>query len=263
MPSQTATVAISNQKGGVSKTTLSINVAGALSTTGYETLLIDLDPQGYLTNGVGLEEEYTADSPTLYDALQSPTEYDLASIAVSHPEFDVVPANIDMFSLEQELVSAMQGRLRLQMLLEDFTAYDAVIIDCPPSLGLLTDNALLGAGDLLIPAEAEDTSIRALDILFKQIDTLEENFDATIQERGIVVSNVDYPLDNDQKEMLQWFDDNFADYIPVFEIRRRAAIKRAYNHGVSVFEYGEDCDQIPELERIADYLGTELMGGKR
>jgi len=123
--------------------------------------------------------------------------------------------------------------------------YDFVIIDCPPSLGLLTDNALLGATDLLIPAEAEDTSIRALDILFKQIDTVEENFDVSIQERGIVVSNVDYPLDNDQKEMLQWFDDNFADYISVFEIRRRAAIKRAYNHGVSAFEYEEDCDQIP------------------
>lgn len=105
-----------------------------------------------------------------------------------------------MFSLDQELVSAMQGRLRLQMLLDSgVDEYDFVIIDCPPSLGLLTDNALLGATDLLIPAEAEDTSIRALDILFKQIDTLEQNFDVSIQERGIVVSNVDYPLDNDQK----------------------------------------------------------------
>ena len=139
--------------------------------------------------------------------------------------------------------------------------YDFVIINCPPSLGLLTDNALLGANDLLISAEAEDTSIRALDILFKQIDTLKENFDVSIQERGIVVSNVDYPLDNDQKEMLQWFEDNLSDYIPVFEIRRRAAIKRAYNHGVSVFEYNEDCDQIPEFERIADHLATELLGG--
>ena len=264
MPAQPAKIAVTNQKGGVAKTTLSINVAGATAAAGYETLLIDLDPQGYLTNGVGLEAEYTAESTTLYDALQSPTEYDLSALAVSHPEFDVVPANIDMFSLDQELVSAMQGRLRLQMLLDSgVDEYDFVIIDCPPSLGLLTDNALLGATDLLIPAEAEDTSIRALDILFKQIDTLEENFDVSIQERGIVVSNVDYPLDNDQKEMLQWFEDNFADYIPVFEIRRRAAIKRAYNHGVSVFEYDEDCDQIPEFERIADHLATELLGGEQ
>lgn len=263
MPSQPAQIAITNQKGGVSKTTLSINTAGATSAAGYDTLLIDLDPQGYLTNGVGLEDEYTADSPTLYDALQSPSDHNLADLAVRHPEFDVVPANIDMFSLEQELVSAMQGRLRLQMLLEDLDAYDFVFIDCPPSLGLLTDNALLGAGDILIPAEAEDTSIRALDILFKQIDTLEDNFDVSIQERGIVVSNVDYPLDNDQKQMLQWFEDNFADYVPVFEIRRRAVIKRAYNHGVSVFGHDEECDQIPEFERIADHLITELLGGEQ
>lgn len=249
-------VAISNQKGGVSKTTLSINTAGALAAAGRDVLLIDLDPQGYLTNGVGLEDAYTDASPTLYEALLDPKDHDLANLARDHPEFDVVPAHVDMFQMEQELVSAMQGRLRLSSLFSASTldAYDDVVIDCPPSLGLLTDNALLAAGNLLIPAEAEDTSIRALDILFKQIDTLEDNFDVTIQEQGIVVSNVDYPLDNDQKEMLQWFDDNFGGYVPVFEIRRRAAIKRAYNHGVSVFRHDEECDQIAELQKIADHL---------
>ena len=107
MPAQTAKIAVTNQKGRVAKTTLSINVAGATAATGYETLLIDLDPQGYLTNGVGLEAEYTAESTTLYDALQSPTDYNLSALAVSHPEFDVVPANIDIVSLDQEFVSAM------------------------------------------------------------------------------------------------------------------------------------------------------------
>jgi chromosome partitioning protein len=83
-----------------------------------------------------------------------------------------------MFSLDQELVSEMQGRLRLQMLLDSGVGeYDFVIIDCPPSLGLLTDNALLGATDLLIPAEAEDTSIRALTVVFKRVNTPKENFD--------------------------------------------------------------------------------------
>lgn len=264
MVSQPAKIAVTNQKGGVAKTTLSINVAGATAAAGYQTLVIDLDPQGYLTNGVGLAEEYTAESATLYDALQSPDQHSIEDLVAAHSEFDVVPANIDMFSLNQDLVSAMQGRLRLQMLLDDDSEqYDFVIIDCPPSLGLLTDNALLAATNLLIPAEAEETSIRALDILFKQIDTLETNFEVSIQERGIVVSNVDYPLDNDQRDMLQWFEQNFADYVPVFEVRRRAAIKRAYNNGVSIFAHDEECDQTPEFERIADHLATELLGPKQ
>lgn len=251
-------IAVTNQKGGVGKTTVAINVAGALADAERSVLVIDLDPQGYLTNGVGLEEHYSAESPTLYDGLTAPAEHNLGDLVTEHSEFDVVPANVGMFNLEQELVSAMRGRERLRQLLNesDLTSWDHILVDCPPSLGLLTDNALLGAQNLLIPAEAEDTSIRALDILFKQIDSLENNFESTIRERGIVVSNVDYPLDNDQKEMLEWFDDNFADYVPVFEIRRRATIKRAYNHGVSIFEYDEDCDQIPELQTIADHLIT-------
>jgi chromosome partitioning protein len=118
----------------VAKTTLSINAAGAAAAAGYQTLLIDLDPQGYLTNGVGIENEYTAESTTMYDALRSPTEYDLSTLTVSNPEFDVVPANIDMFSLDQELVSEMQGWLRIQMLLDSgIDQYDFVITDCPPS----------------------------------------------------------------------------------------------------------------------------------
>jgi chromosome partitioning protein len=84
MPAQPAKIAVTNQKGGVAKTTLSINAAGAAAAAGYQTLLIDLDPQGYLTNGVGLENEYTAESTTMYDALQSPTEYDLSTLTVSN-----------------------------------------------------------------------------------------------------------------------------------------------------------------------------------
>ncbi|MFC6723790.1 ParA family protein [Halobium palmae] len=254
-------IVVSNQKGGVGKTTVAINVAGALSDAGARVLVVDLDPQGYLTTGVGLDEEYMRDPPSLYDALTDPQAHSVADLVCEHQEFDVLPANIDMFNLEQELVSAMRGRERLSMLLESVDAYDFVVVDCPPSLGILTDNALLACRNLLIPAEAEDTSIRALDLLFKQIDTLEDNYGASITERALVVSNVDYPLDGEQKGMLEWFDDTFADRIPVFELRSRAAIKRAFNDGVSVFAHDEECDQREELERVAahfvDLAGTQ------
>lgn len=250
-------LAVSNQKGGVGKSTVALNIAGALGERGQNVLLVDLDPQGYLTSGVGLDDEYTAPSPNLNDALKAPGEHAVDDLVVAHDEFDVLPANIDMFSLEQELVSGMRGRERLSMLLEDVTGYDFLVVDCPPSLGLLTDNALLACENVLIPAEAEDTSIRAVELLFKQIDSLEDNFGASIQEEALVVSNVDYPLDGEQKGMLEWFDDTFSDRIPVFEIRSRAVIKRAFNAGHSIFGHDEECDQADELLRIADYFTEE------
>lgn len=253
---ETVRIAISNQKGGVGKTTDTINIAGALADRGYDVLLWDADPQGYLTMGVGLDKEYTADAPNQYTALKRPADHDLTDLIRPHPEFDVVPANIDMFTLEQELVSAMKGRERMSQLFNDIGSYDFVLVDCPPSLGHLTDNALLACQNIIIPAEAEDTSIRAIDILFNQIDTLEENFNRTISEQAILISNIDYPLDGEQKDMLDWFDKSFADYIPVFEFRNRASVKRAFNTGVSIFESDEECDQKDELLKLADHLIT-------
>jgi len=248
-------IAISNQKGGVAKTTDAINIAGALNSLGQDVLLWDSDPQGYLTMGVGFDDAYTANAPNQYSALKSPSEQDVRDLVLEHQEFDVIPSNIDMFQLEQELVSSMRGRERLSQLLNAVNGYDWVIIDCPPSLGHLTDNALLATGNIIIPAEAEDTSIRALDILFEQIDTLEQNFDgATIVEQAIVVSNIDYPLDGEQEAMLEWFDDTFGDYIPVYEFRNRAAVKRAFNNGVSIFGSDEECDQEDELQQLGQYL---------
>ena len=252
-------IAITNQKGGVGKTTLTANFGGALAQRGHDVLLVDADPQGYLTNAVGLDDSYTSESATLYDALMAPQEHDANELVVAHEEFDVLPSNIEMFTLEQDLVSGMQSRRRMSMLLEQVEAYDFVLIDCPPSLGLLTDNVLLAAGNVVIPAEAEDTSVRAMELLFKQIDSLEANFDQPIREQAIVISNVDYPLDNEQREMLEWFEERFGDYIPIFEVRNRAAIKRAWNAGRSIFAHDEECDQEAELLRLAEH--AEQMEG--
>lgn len=247
-------IAITNQKGGCGKTTDTINIAGALADRGNDVLVVDADPQGYLTMGVGLDDAYTATEPTFYNAIKNPGDFNVDELVYAHQEFDVLPANIDMFSLEQELVSAMRGREKLRILLDGVTGYDFILVDCPPSLGILTDNALLACGNVIIPAEAEDTSIRAMDLLFKQIDSLEENFDGAITERAIVVSNIDYPLDGEQEGMIQWFDDNFSDYIPVYEVRNRAAIKRAFNDGVSMFAHDEECDQREGLLDLAGHL---------
>jgi len=251
-------VAVALQKGGVGKTMVSINVAGALADRGHDVLFVDTDPQGNATEGLGFADTYLEDAPHLASVLVD-GEGDLADIVLEHEEMDVVPSNIDMFTAEAELVSAMQGRRRLERALDDLLEtreYDFVIYDTPPSLLVMTDSALLAAGNVLIPALAEETSTRALDILFNQIDTIEANFDTTVREIGVVANRVE--PDGESKRMMDWFEDTFSDAVPVFEVRKRVALKRAWNNSVSIFEHDESSDMEAVFDDIAAHLEAEL-----
>jgi chromosome partitioning protein len=261
--STTATrFAVANQKGGVGKTVVSINLAGAFNELGLDVLFVDADPQGNATEGLGLADVYEKTPPSLHDILCD-EDYDVAPDIVvdEHQEMDVLPANIDMFNTEPELITAMQGRLRLGKTLdaiEEELDYDVIIIDSPPHLGVLNDAALLAAGNVVIPALAESTSERALDILFNQIDTLEENFNRRIVERAIVANRVEQ--DGQADKTMQWFQETFADVIPVFEVRKRVALKRAWESGVSTFAHDEKCDMDEVFLDLAESLieSTEM-----
>ena len=249
----TRRIGITNQKGGVSKTTNTINVAGALAARNLDVLAVDMDPQGYLTHRLGFEDTYLADSPSLYNALQSPTNHDVKDLVVHHAEFDLLPANLDMFNLEQDLIaSGMRPRLRLRTLLEDVTAWDVILIDAPPSLGPLNDNVVLATEELLVPVEADESSQLALNHLLRQLDTLEDNYNTRIDIIGIIVSNVSYPLDNEQEAAINWFNERFEGHVPVWIVRSRAAIKRAIKAQGSIFaEDVEETDMIDVYAQIA------------
>ncbi|ODR81805.1 chromosome partitioning protein ParA [Haladaptatus sp. W1] len=255
--SDTAKIAVSNQKGGVGKTTVAINVAGALNQRGHDVLFVDLDPQGNATEGLGLEAEYEAQPPTLFDVLTDHEEReDVDSLIVSHEEMDVLPSNIDMTSVEPELTMAMRGRERLTQVLDALdTDYDVIIIDCPPYLGNLTDNALLAAGNVLIPALAESTSKRALEILFDQMEVLEAEYDTQIRDLGLVANRVE--TTNEADAMLTWFDEVFTD-IPVWEVRKRVTLQRAFSAGCSLFEVEEECDMTAVFLTIAEDLEQQF-----
>ncbi|MGA9402984.1 ParA family protein [Haladaptatus sp.] len=255
--SDTAKIAVSNQKGGVGKTTVAINVAGALSHRGNDVLFVDLDPQGNATEGLGLESEYEAQPPTLFDALTDhEVRGDVDSLIVAREEMDVLPSNIDMTSVEPELTMAMRGRERLVQVLDALdTDYDVIIIDCPPYLGNLTDNALLAAENVLIPALAESTSKRALEILFDQMEVLEAEYDTQVRDLGVVANRVE--ATNEADSMLKWFDEVFTD-IPVWEVRKRVTLQRAFSAGCSIFEFEEECDMAAVFLSIAEDLERQL-----
>lgn len=253
--------AIANQKGGVGKTADTINIGGALADNGHSVLLVDADPQGYLSRTLGFIDEYNEQTPNLADAIKEPTEHHIEDIVATHSEFDVIPSNIDMFTVQQDLIAAgWKPRERLSMFFEglDTAPYDYVLVDAPPSLGVINDNVLLATGNLIIPVEAMETSIHALDILLNQIETLEERYSTRIGIAAIVLSNVHYPLDNDQKETIAYFEEMFDGRCPVHEIRHRAAVKRSLGNQGSVF--GDDAEAT---DMTANCLGiAETLEGR-
>lgn len=256
----TTKIAVSNQKGGAGKTTTSINVAGALNQLGYDVLLIDLDPQGHATEGVGLEDEYDADVISFYDVLPDLDVIDeTAQLVYAHSEVDVIPSHQDMINIEDALAGVPNRENRLNMALDNLDEYDYIVVDCPPNLGVLTDNALLACENVLIPAQTKTTSIRALELLFKQINALEAAFGTEIQEVGLVANEVG--TDNEATEMMEWFEEVFEERAPVWEIRKRVALQRAWNAGVSIFEHEEDCDMEEVYLQIAESL--EGIDGER
>lgn len=248
--------AVANQKGGVAKTTNTINLAGAAADRGYDVLAVDADPQGYLTNTLGFRDAYGSQPPSLYDLVVDPSAHDVSALIVEHAEFDVLPANVDMFRLEQDLIaSGRRPRQRFGDIFDQLDGYDYVFVDAPPSLGPINDNVLLACGNLLIPVEAAETSMLALEHLLNQIESLENDYDVQLQEQGVLISNVHYPLDNEQQRAIDWFESTFEGRCPIFEIRKRAAIKRALNNQQSIFgDESEDTDMQAAYERVIDEI---------
>lgn len=256
-----ATLAVTNQKGGVGKTTIAINVAGALNQRGRDVLFVDLDPQGNATEGLGFPDAYDEQPPSLFDVLTDTEQRSaITEIVREHSELDLVPSNIDHHHTEREMVHVRRPTEQLSLALEEIEEeYDYIIIDCPPSLGHLTDNALLASQNILIPALAESTSKRAVELLFDHVTSIEQDFDISIRERGVVANRVEET--NEATEMMEWFARAFDD-TPRFEVRKRVALQRAHSAGVSLFEYDPEVDMCDVFLDIATELDEQFGFGQ-
>jgi chromosome partitioning protein len=252
-----ATLAVSNQKGGVGKTTVAVNVAGALNQRGRDVLLVDLDPQGNATEGLGFADAYDAEPPSIFDVLtDSEQRGEIKRLVEEHAEMDVVPSNVDHHHTEREMTHVRRPTEQLALALRGIgQQYDYVLIDCPPSLGHLTDNALYAAQNLLIPALAESTSKRAVELLFDHVTSIERDFGISIQECALVANRVEET--NEAAEMMDWFARAFDD-TPRFEVRKRVALQRAHNAGGSLFEHDPEVDMCDVFLEVAAALDDQF-----
>jgi chromosome partitioning protein len=285
-----ARLCVTNAKGGTGKTTVAINVAGALNERGRDVLFVDLDPQGNATEGLGLMDAYDAEPPTLFDVLTDARRRDdIGDLVVEHEEMDVVPSNIDLLQAEHELTIAdliaranhredvaidpadlasfalnirpesVSGPHALGVLDEALSAvedeYDYVVVDSPPFYGKLTDTGIYATQHILVPALTEATSERAIELLIDQMGALEGQTDISVTTVGVVANRVE--TTNEDVTMLKWLREVFDGY-PVWEVRKRVALQRAFSAGQSLFAYDADVDMCEVFLDIADELDEQF-----
>ena len=181
-------IAMCNQKGGVGKTTSSINIAGALAQYGRRVLIVDFDPQGAATVGLGINAN--ALENTIYTALFNP-RMDVHEV-IQHTKFDgldIIPANIDLSAAEVQLVTEVgREQILASVLRPIINEYDAIIIDCQPSLGLLTVNALTAADGVIIPVAAEFFALRGVALLMQSIEKVQSRINPSLEIYGVLVT---------------------------------------------------------------------------
>lgn len=246
-------VAIANQKGGVGKTTTAINIATAMAATGWKTLLIDLDPQGNASTGIGIHAAER--QRTSYDLLVDQVPLSDCAMASAIPGLDVVTATQDLTGAEVELVAVDDRSARLRQALAGQTGYDICFIDCPPSLGLLTLNALSAADTLLVPLQCEFFALEGLSQLLQTVERVQQRFNPDLGIIGVALTMFDK-----RNRLTDQVAEDVRDCLGglVFEavIPRNVRLSEAPSHGLPALVYDHACTG----SRAYMALARELIG---
>jgi len=228
-------IAIANQKGGVGKTTTSVNLSACLADLGKKVLLVDLDPQGNATSGFGFDK--TKIKQSIYDVLVNDVPVDNVILKTQIDNLMILPATIQLAGAEIELVSIMSRETKLKRVLDKVKYnYEYVIIDCPPSLGLLTINALTAANSVLVPIQCEFYALEGLSQLMNTVTLVQKNLNPALSLEGVVLTMFDART-NLSIQVVDEVKSHFRHKVYQTIIPRNVRLSEAPSHGQPVIRY--------------------------
>lgn len=256
-------IAIFNQKGGVGKTTTNINLSACLAVQGKKVLVIDIDPQGNTTSGIGIKKRKLTD--TLYDVLVN-KDYDAhkAILQTKTANLDIIPASVDLAGAEIELVNIEGRERRLKKAIEQVRGeYDYIFIDCPPSLGLLTINSLTAVDSVLIPIQCEFYALEGVSQLMSTVELVKKNMNPDLQIEGVILSMFDGRT-NLAIQVVQEVKKYFGKYVFSTVIPRNVRLAEAPSYGMPIVKYDPSSTGAKAYNKFAlEFLDREKRRKKK